>query len=303
MPVNDPPTVVGLGELIWDCFEDSRRPGGATANVAFHVQQLGCRGVVCSRAGADALGDEFVQFLTSQGLDTSYVQRDQRRPTSTSTVDTSQPGHPEFIIHEDVAWDALEFDEPTRELMQKADAVCFGSLAQRAALSRATIHRCLEATRDECLLVYDVNLRQEFFDRELILVSLERADVLKLNGAEVAVLSPLLEVGANSLTGFARAVCARFDIGMCCITQAEQGCLVITEAETIDVPGIEVEVSDAVGAGDAFTAALIYARLKNWPLSTTARFANEVGSLVASRPGAMPPVSDEFEALIAKFVP
>ncbi|HUG94134.1 MAG TPA: carbohydrate kinase, partial [Planctomycetaceae bacterium] len=286
--------VVGLGEVLWDCIGETRHPGGAPANVAFHAAQLGCRGVVCSRVGADALGDEFLTFLQSQGLETAFVQRDPEHPTGRATVDASVPGRPQFIIHENVAWDCLAFDEPTRELMAQADAVCFGTLAQRSETSRETIHRCLASLRLGCLKVYDVNLRQSYYTRERIERSLAAADLVKLNVDEAGVLAPLLElrpdaasrrtefhsvrdperrIGEPELASFARSVCERFAVETVCITRAERGCLVCSGSEVVDLPGRAVEVVDAVGAGDAFTAALILARLERWPLRAGAAFA------------------------------
>ena len=126
------PVVVGLGELLWDCFNDSRRPGGAPANVAFQAGQLGCRGVVCSRVGCDPPGDDLVDFLAGQDLATDWIERDAEHPTGTVTVDTTRVDHPEYTIHERVAWDHLEFDAALEDLMAGAAAVCFGTLAQRA---------------------------------------------------------------------------------------------------------------------------------------------------------------------------
>lgn len=297
---NQQPIVVGLGELLWDCFENSRRPGGAPANVAFQANQLGCRGIVCTRVGRDADGEELIAFLDQQGLDSAFVQRDDALPTGRVTVDTSKPGSPEYIIHEDVAWDAIQFDEPTRELMQSAAAVCFGTLAQRRRESRETIQRCLEATREECLRVYDVNLRQHWYDAATIEASLAKSDVLKLGHGEVGVLAELLNEPGDHAS-FGDAIRERFGVKLVCITRAENGCLLLTGSERIDVPGADVHVVDAVGAGDAFTAALIFAMLSEWPLENAGRFANAVGGLVTTRPGAMPPLREELAELIETY--
>lgn len=291
------PIVVGLGELLWDCFENSKRPGGAPANVAFQANQLGCRGVVCTRVGRDADGDKLVNYLKQQGIETAFVQRDEQLPTGRVTVDTSKPGSPEYVIHEDVAWDAIAFDDATQELMQSAAAVCFGTLAQRCRTSRETIHRCLEATTAECLRVYDVNLRQNWYAAEWIESSLAKSSILKLGHGEVCVLAGLLHI-LNDHASFAASIRDRFGVQLVCITREEHGCLLLAESESVDIPGEPVEVVDAVGAGDAFTAALIFARLQDWPLENTGRFANAVGGLVTTRPGAMPALRHEFVELI-----
>ncbi len=167
--MTDPPEmiVVGLGEVLWDCFGDVRKPGGATANVAFHAGQLGLAGVVCSRVGADPLGTELLGYLAGHNLDTRYIQEDPVRPTGTVTVDASRPDHPTYVIHEDVAWDHIEFTPDLCDLMRRARAVCFGSLAQRSPRSRQVIRQCLEAATG-ALRVFDVNLRQSWYDRECI---------------------------------------------------------------------------------------------------------------------------------------
>ncbi len=303
------PLVIGLGELLWDVFPDARLPGGAPANVAFQASQLGLTGVVASRVGRDALGDELLQFLTAKSLDTSLIQRDSERPTGQVTVDLSDEGHPEYVIHEDVAWDFIEPQPALLDAAQRAAAVCFGTLAQRSPISRETIHAALSACLDGCLIVYDVNLRQKWYQREWIERSLYRATIAKLNGEEAGILSRLLEIGIGGEPGpgelpeFAAAVCRQFDVALVCITRAEQGCLLVTADETVDVPGRRVDVVDAVGAGDAFSAALIASRLWDWPLKQTAEFANAVGGLVATRSGAMPSVRKEVAALRERFAP
>lgn len=295
------PIVVGLGEVLWDCFADSRCPGGAPANVAYQANQLGCRGIVCSRVGWDELGDELIGFLEDQGLSTDYIQRDTDHPTGTVTVDTSQANHPVFTIHEDVAWDFIALTDALKGLVSSAAAVCFGTLAQRGEVSRRTIQHCLAATPKPTLLVYDVNLRQRWYQRTRIEQSLESAGVVKLNNDEVVELARLLETGSPDEEPFARELIERFGLDTVCITRGADGCLLIDAQGAVDVPGIKVDVIDAVGAGDAFTAALIYGRLSGWNLDKQGRFANRVGALVAGKAGAMPPMTDDLAALLAEF--
>ena len=298
--------VAGLGEVLWDCYPDSRKPGGATSNVAFHASQLGCEGFVISRVGDDSDGREIVDFLQRQGLSTVAVQTDFEKPTGTVTVDVSDSGHPSFVIHEDVAWDRLEFDRPLADLAGTLDAVCFGSLAQRSPGSRDAILQCLYETPDDCLIVYDVNIRQQFYDRIGVERSLQAANILKLSLDEVALLNSLLDLGIDVSSGsvereFALQIREQFEVELVCITRAERGCFVASENEAIDLPGIAVELADAVGAGDAFTAALIVSQLEGWPLESAAGFANRVGTLVASHPGAMPILKDEYQKLKSEF--
>jgi fructokinase len=295
--------VVGLGELLWDCFAESRRPGGAPANVAFQACQMGGRGIVCSRVGCDPLGDGLVEFLARQKLSTDFVQRDADRPTGTVTVDTSHADHPTYVIHEDVAWDRIQANEALCDLMARAHAVCFGTLAQRSAASRQAIYRALDSVQPNCLVVYDVNLRQRWYERSWVEESLRRSRIVKLNADEVPVIGQLLDLDAapHDPRSFAHALYERFPIDTVCITRAEKGCLLIDRTASVDQPGVPVKVADAVGAGDAFAAALIIARLRHWPLIAQAAFANQVGALVASRPGAMPILGPELATLVRQF--
>jgi len=300
--MNHRPLVIGLGELLWDCFEDSRRPGGAPANVAFQANQLGCEGAVCSRIGQDDLGQELAAFLEIQGLSTRSLQFSADRPTGTVTVEMKEENHPEYTIHENVAWDTMEFTPEWQQLMHSASAVCFGSLAQRAEPSHTTIQQCLAATSESCLTVYDVNLRQQFYNEAILSESLQASRAVKLNHEEVVVISQELGTSQEDVT-FAKEIQERFGLELIIITRGEHGCLLISEDELVDLKGEKVEVVDAVGAGDAFTAGLISALLKNWPLKTAGEFANKVGAKVAASSGAMPDLKDEFAALMGKFEP
>jgi fructokinase len=298
---NDKLWIVGLGEVLWDCFSGKKAPGGAPANVAYHAQQLGCRGAVCSRVGTDDLGDELLAFLQQQGLVDHYVQRDDQHPTSTVTVDDSRPDDPRYTIHEDVAWDNLAFDEAIEGLMARAAAVCFGTLAQRRVTSRRTIGAALERAGSGCLIIYDVNLRQKYYDREVVEHSLHRSALVKLNDEEVEVLRELLDLGPIGPVDFAQQIADRYDLSAVCITRGDEGCMIVEAGEVVDMPGVQVQVADTVGAGDAFTAAWIVSRLGGWTLRRQAEYANRVGALVASCPGAMPPLGDEFAQLAAEI--
>ena len=294
-------TVVGIGELLWDCFEDSRRPGGAPANVTFHAGQLGLRGVACSRVGDDGLGEELIRYLHDHGLSTEYVQRDRRHPTGTVTVETKRADQPTYTIHEDVAWDHLAFDAVVSNLMAMASAVCFGTLAQRSPRSRRTIQTALDACGDT-LTVYDVNLRPPHYDRKTIEHSLERAAVVKLNSDEVSTVAEMTGSLSDDPEEFAYALMSRFSVRQVWVTRGANGCLAVSKKETVDIPGRPIELVDPVGAGDAFTAAMTYGLLSEWPLERTARFANEVGALVAGRAGAMPLLIEELCGVMSEIL-
>ncbi|HUQ70764.1 MAG TPA: carbohydrate kinase [Planctomycetaceae bacterium] len=290
--------VIGLGELLWDCFPDGRKPGGAPANVAFHAQQLGLSARVATRVGNDSLGDELCGFLSHQGLHTDLVQRDSHHGTGTVTVDPQSDGSTRYAFLENSAWDFLEPDDRWLAAMSEARAVCFGTLAQRGETSRATIQRCLQATAAECLRVYDVNLRPPFFDKEWIVASLKLARIVKLNDDEVRTLASMLGSPYLAETSLATWLRQTFRLDVVCITRGSRGAVAVSADEICDVPGLAVTVADTVGAGDAFTAGLIWSRLHGHPLIAGLALANRIGALVASRPGAMPDLRTEFAALL-----
>ncbi|MDO4558834.1 MAG: carbohydrate kinase, partial [Planctomycetia bacterium] len=296
--------VVGLGEVLWDVFPDRRRPGGAPANVAFHASQLGCYGIVCSRVGADRGGDELVQFLDSQGIDTRYVQRDEEAPTGTVSVTVgATAGDHSFRIHEDVAWDRIAWGERLEQLAQSTAAVCFGTLAQRSHVSARTIHRFLAAMPESSLKVFDMNIRQNDLDFTVLERSLMKSTIVKMNSEEASLLNRWLPECPTSETGMAEWLMRSYDVKLVCVTRGAHGCLLVSRTgEVVESPMNElVEVVDTVGAGDAFTAGLIYAQLQGWVLPVTGIFANSVGALVVSRPGAMPSLRQEFDDLVAQY--
>ena len=227
---------LGLGELLWDCFPDRRLPGGAPANVAFHAQQLGLSAATVTRVGCDPLGDEICGFLKSQGLCLDLVQRDPFHGTGTVTVETALAGT-KYTFKPDSAWDFLEAAPPLLAAMRAAKAVCFGTLAQRSLVSREAIHACLESVTADCQVVYDVNLRPPFYDREWIERSLCRATIVKLNDDEVQVLAAMLGTNASDITTFAKWLLSQFDIDLACITRGGDGCLLVCKNETVDVAG------------------------------------------------------------------
>lgn len=295
--------VLGLGELLWDVFEDSRKPGGAPANVAFQLNQLGLAGIIASRVGADPLGEEITRFLSGMGLSTDFIQTDTGHPTGTVTVQLDATRTPSYTIHENVAWDFLELTPELEALLPTLSAVCFGTLAQRGKTTRETIQKILDRVPDDCLKVYDVNLRQDFFSRELLETSLQKSNVAKMNDGEMEVLKPVFGLPQDlAPVDFALNLCEKYGLAEVCITRAEKGCfLVRKDGQTADVPGKIVQVADTVGSGDSFSAALIYTMLRGSDIQTQAEFANEVGTLVATRSGGMPPLQEELAALKAKF--
>ena len=296
--MNQPVQMVGLGELLWDCFPDERLPGGAPANVAFHAQQLGLTAAVATRVGKDEMGDGLGKFLSAQGLSTELVQIDPNHQTGTVTVSTNGQANVEYTFLENSAWDFLEATPELLEAVHSAQAICFGTLGQRRPVSRHTIQQCLRSLSSGCLIVYDVNLRPPFFARDWIAKSLSHATIVKLNDEEVKVLTKLFDFRQEDEIRFAKRLLDDYkQLQLVCVTRGSRGCLAVTCDEVIELPAYPVKVVDTVGAGDAFTAAIIFGYLHKWPLASTLDLANRFGSLVAGRGGAMPSLNVELAEL------
>jgi fructokinase len=294
---NAGPVVIGLGELLWDLFPKGKQLGGAPANFAYITALLGDRGVVASRVGDDRLGQEALWHLKSNRLEVEHVQRDPAHATGTVKVEVDAKGQPEYQITENVAWDFLEFSEDWISLARSAHAVCFGSLAQRSPVSRATIRAFLSALPLFAIGIFDVNLRQAYFSPEVLRDSARFAKVLKLNHEEFPRFLDLLRCplahGERSDVAAARWLCREFPIQLVCITRGGNGSLLVTASGEDEHPGFSVKIADTVGAGDAFTATMVHHALRGSSLSTINRAANRMGAWVASEEGAMPPADEE----------
>ena len=291
-------TTVGLGELLWDVFPNSRQLGGAPANFAYMTNLLGDEGVVASRIGSDALGDEAKRWLEQMGLDTSWVQCDATHRTGVVLVKVDAQGQPTFEIAQPVAWDFLEWSASWQRLARRADAVCFGSLAQRSPQSRETTHSFLNTIRPETTRVFDVNLRQAFYSAQILSDAAKHADILKLNHDELPTLVQLLGVPFHDEESAAQWLLNTFHIKLVCLTRGARGSLLVSEYAKHEHPGVPVQVADTVGSGDAFTAALVYHYLRRAPLEQMNEAANRMGSWVASQTGATPPRDEARLALI-----
>jgi len=283
------PVIVGIGEVLWDTFADTRRLGGAPTNFAYHARRLGAEAAVASCVGDDDDGREVRDQLRAWGLDARHLAVDPSHRTGVVTVRLDEHGVADYVIQEDAAWDFLPFDDPLRELAGRADAVCFGSLAQRGPTSRATIRRFLDSTRPDCLRVFDVNLRQSYHDREVIDHLLARSGVLKLNDQELPVVAGLLGFGGDE-TEILRAIRGRYGLRLVALTRGELGSRLVAADRDSEHPAESVEVIDTVGAGDAFTAALTIGLLRGDPLGQVHRRASRLAGFVCSRGGATPEI-------------
>lgn len=284
--------IVGLGELLWDIFLQGKCLGGAPANFAYHISALGHKGIMASRIGKDTLGKEIIDVIAALGLTRKYIQIDPNHPTGTVDVRVDSNGHPKYTITENVAWDFFEFDEKWKILAEKADAVCFGSLAQRSSESRTTIIEFLRHTGKETVRIFDINLRQNFYSPEIITQSLKISSILKLNDEELPILIDLLGYQKKeSEEELCRLLIEKYGLDLVCLTKGSNGSLLVNERETVKHPGRKVTVIDTVGAGDAFTAALAIQYLKGSSLERISEGANRLGSWVASQAGATPPAN------------
>jgi fructokinase len=286
--MTNPPTVIGLGEILWDLLPSGRQLGGAPANFAYCSHLLGDRAIVASRIGRDQLGEDIRESLRRAGIGDQALQYDSSQSTGTVRVQIDASRQPKFEITEPAAWDFLEWTDDWQGLAKSADAVCFGSLAQRSAISRSTILEFLAATRADALRIFDVNLRQSFYSAEIICESLRRANTVKLNHEEVPRVKELLNMNAAGDVSFCRNLMARFELKLVCITRGANGSLLCDLHGVHEHPGFRVKVKDTIGAGDAFTAALVHEYLRDRGLAEMNEAANRMGAWVASHSGAMP---------------
>jgi fructokinase len=283
--------VAGIGEILWDIMPSGKQLGGAPANFAYHAHGLGARSRVISRVGRDDLGAEILQRLQALGLPTEGIQVDPSSPTGTVSVELLADGQPRFTIHEDVAWDRLALEQAALDAVGEADAVSFGTLAQRSEPARGTIQALLAAVRPGAWRILDINLRQHYFSREIIETSLRLSNAVKLNDAELPVLAEMLGLRGNvrqQIEELARQHSQR----LVCLTRGADGSLLYSQGQWADDPSQPVAVKDTVGAGDAFTAALAVGLLTGKPLDAINRLANQVARYVCSCEGATPPLPE-----------
>ena len=272
--------------MLWDVFPGGNKLGGAPLNFSHHGAQLGAEAYPVSAVGADSDGEEIRQILASKNLPDLHVQTDAAHPTGRVNV-TLKDGKPTYEILRDVAWDNIRFTPALAELAARANAACFGSLAQRNSVSRHSIHAFLDAMRPESLRIFDINLRQDFFNREIVESSLRRSNILKLSDEELPVLAPMFDLVGDVPTQLRRLL-ALFDLRLVAYTRGGSGSLLLTANETSEHPGLPTEVIDTVGAGDSFTAALCTGLLQDLPLAEINSHANQVAAFVCSQAGATP---------------
>ncbi len=306
--MHEPHLILGMGELLWDMLPEGPRLGGAPANFTVMAGRLGNHAAVLSRIGRDDLGRCAVDLLDPLPADAGFLQVDPVHETGRVTV-VLKDGQPEYVIHQPAAWDSMELSDEWVQLAARADAICFGSLAQRSHESRQTIQTLAAQTTSECVRVFDVNLRTPFYSGEVIQESLELATVVKMNDGEVPqVLGLLGMAGEEGLgTGALRAGADRLleefpSLRMVAITRGGHGSLLVTHEAWHEHAGLPVRVADTIGAGDAFTAAMTHYLLRGADLETLNEAGNRWGSWVASQSGAMPALPDEVRTALTAAI-
>jgi fructokinase len=286
------PLMVGIGEVLWDILPTGSVLGGAPANFAYMANTLGNEGVVASRLGNDHRGHDARRMMRLLGLNLKYVQEDDEHGTGTADVTLDAGGQPQFVIRSPAAWDFLQWVPQWEELAKRADVVCFGSLAQRSPISANTIERFLQCTPSSTVRICDANLREPFYTVESLRRLFTRADLLKVNDQELQRIGALMEISANGEDNIAKKLLGAFDLQLVCITRGKRGSLLVSGDEVVQHSGFPVQVSDAIGAGDAFTACLAHDYIRGKSLEEISERANRFGSWVATQTGATPAISE-----------
>jgi len=287
--------IVAMGEVLWDLLPAGPELGGAPANFAYHCRGLGGDARLVTRVGNDPRGLLVFDRFQQLNLPSENVQVDPDHPTGTVEVALDAAGQPRYTIRADVAWDAIEADSPALDLVRQADAVCFGSLAQRAEGSRRSIRALVAAARPGAFRIFDVNLRAPFVDRDVIAESLGLANILKLNEHELPELAEMFGLAPGAVRPAMVGLARCFGLSLVALTRGGEGSLLMADGVWSDHPGVaSVVVADTIGAGDAFTAALVVGLLAGRPLEVINDHANKVAAFVCSQPGATPVLPDSL---------
>ncbi|MCU0708133.1 MAG: carbohydrate kinase [Pirellula sp.] len=290
MNKDNPWVVVGLGEILWDVFEDATVFGGAPANFACHAAALGLEALMKSAVGNDDLGHQALDWIRKRDLSVDFVREDSEHPTGTVRVRLRSDGQPEYVFASDVAWDHLRCDPHDVDLAQRCHAVCFGTLAQRSLESRQAIQRFVESTPKDAWRILDVNLRQNFYDEVVLRESVLRSNALKLNDEEWPIVSSCLGIDSEPHRKNIEAMAAQYGLRCIVLTRGKQGSWIWLDGEWDECVPTPIDAADTVGAGDAFTAAVVAGLLRGEPVSKLHRRASRIASYVCTQRGATPPL-------------
>lgn len=280
--------VVGLGEALWDVLPEGKKLGGAPSNFAYHAAQMGVKAIAVSALGDDKLGEETVKQLKEKQL--NYLMPRVPYPTGTVLVELDNEGIPTYDIKENVAWDNIPFNDDIRAVAQQTLAVCWGSLAQRNVVSRETIYKFLDATPTPCLKIFDINLRQNFYTKEIIRESMKRCNVLKINDEELVLIGRMFGYAGLDMENKCWLILGKYNLDMLVLTCGVNGSYVFTPGSMSYQETPRVEVADTVGAGDSFTAAFCAAILQGKSIAEAHKLAVDVSAYVCTQNGAMPKI-------------
>ncbi len=285
--------VVGLGEALWDVLPEGKKLGGAPANFAFHAGQFGLNSIAVSALGEDQLAEETIQQLEEKKL--KYCMPRVPYPTGTVQVTLDEEGVPTYDIKENVAWDNIPFTDEVKQVAANTRAVCWGSLAQRNATSRGSIYRFLDSTPEGCMKIFDINLRQNFYTKEVVCESLKRCNVLKINDEELVTIGRMFGYPGLDIENKCWLILGKYNLDMLVLTCGVNGSYVFTPGSMSFQETPKVEVADTVGAGDSFTGTFCAAILAGLPVAEAHRHAVEVSAFVCTQNGAMPQVPDTLK--------
>lgn len=290
--------IVGMGEALWDMLPEGKKIGGAPANFAYHISQFGLNSSVVSAIGDDKLGNEILENFNDKQL--SYNIQKVPYPTGTVIVELDSNGIPKYTIKEGVAWDNIPFTNELEEMAKRTKAVCFGSLAQRSAVSRETINRFIDSmpTGDDVLKIFDVNLRQDFYTKEILCNSLSKCNILKINDEELVTVSRMFGYPGIDLQDKCWILLAKYNLKMLILTCGVNGSYVFRPGEISFVETPVIDVIDTVGAGDSFTATFVAAIIKGHSIREAHKLAVEVSAYVCTQNGAMPVLPEELKSRV-----
>jgi len=284
--------VIGIGEILWDLLPEGKQLGGAPTNFAYHAHQLGLDSSVISGVGKDELGQEIIQNIKEAGIISFIDSVD--KPTGTVSIKLDKNGIPNYVIHEDVAWDFITPSESAIEFANRADAICFGTLAQRSETSYYSIQETLKTVPDTALKVFDINMRQRFYNETIIRNSLQKANVLKINDEEILVFADIFGISGDEFE-IMHQIFDNHQLKILALTKGARGSWLISQEEDSYLDTPNVSVADTVGAGDSFTAGLVAGLLNNKPLKEIHRSAVDISAFVCTQKGATPILPDHIK--------
>lgn len=285
--------VVGLGEVLWDMLPEGRKIGGAPVNFAYHAGQFGIDTMAVSAIGNDKLGEDTIAEMNGKHL--NHIFPSVPYPTGSVQVKLDEKGVPAYDIKENVAWDNIPFTNEIESVARSCRAVCFGSLAQRNAVSRNTIRKFIESTPSGCIRIFDINLRQNFYTSNVIRDSLELCNILKINDEEIILVSRMFNYDSSNIENVCRTIMEDFSLEMVILTCGTKGSYIFTKGGVSFMPTPKVNVADTVGAGDSFTGSFCAAILRGLPVAEAHKKAVEVSAYVCTQNGAMPEIPESMK--------